>query len=423
MHLDDRANYYRFDAAYWAGADVNDYVVTYCDCITTDTWIHLTAVFDDNAELFWLYRDGTVVDKAKMPCPILAGDSTLYFGTWNMLQRYLSASIDDFAVWSRALSLGRAGAAVAATARRVSSPRGPTRRRERRLPVLSTSGRRGEETVGRDREDAVRLRVSNLGEVGAAQALARVEDAGAVGRGRQCPRARACLQGGAALAHLLQLARGDVVTRSVGPDPTSTWRKAVPVAGSISTTTCRRKSWAIPGGTGSHVAVLPRLLPEFLDLTALCLLLECGLNRGRQFLHLHRRVLMLGEAKRRVVLFESCRCPSSRNSRMCAGEPGLPRKGIHVDRIASAWLLRRFIHPVAKREETAGEQSSSSPTGAGCSCRAPSVTWPSVLPRGLTFRECAWPGGQLREWSGQRSSSRAIEVQRPARLGWTDIRE
>jgi hypothetical protein len=106
MHLDDRANYYRFDAAYWAGADVNDYVVTYCDCITTDTWIHLTAVFDDNAELFWLYRDGTAVDKAKMPSPILAGDSTLYFGTWNMLQRYLSASIDDFAVWNRALSPG-----------------------------------------------------------------------------------------------------------------------------------------------------------------------------------------------------------------------------------------------------------------------------------------------------------------------------
>ncbi len=104
MHLDNRPNYNRFDAAYWAGADVNDYVVVYCDCIATDTWIHLTAVFDDNAERLTLYRDGTVVDHANMPSPILAGDTTLYFGTWNMLARFLSGSIDDFAIWSRALS-------------------------------------------------------------------------------------------------------------------------------------------------------------------------------------------------------------------------------------------------------------------------------------------------------------------------------
>jgi hypothetical protein len=50
------------------------------------------------------YRDGTIVSQANMPSPILAGDTTLYFGTWNMLTRFLAATIDDFAVWNRALS-------------------------------------------------------------------------------------------------------------------------------------------------------------------------------------------------------------------------------------------------------------------------------------------------------------------------------
>jgi Concanavalin A-like lectin/glucanases superfamily len=104
IHLDSRPNYNRFDAAYWAGADVNDYVVTYCDCIAADNWIHLTAVWDDNAEQFTLYRDGVMADHAKMPSPILTGDTTLYFGTWNMLNRFLAGTIDDFAIWSRALS-------------------------------------------------------------------------------------------------------------------------------------------------------------------------------------------------------------------------------------------------------------------------------------------------------------------------------
>ena len=104
LHLDNRPNYNRFDAAYWAGADVNDYVVIYCDCVAADTWIHLTAVWDSNAEQFTLYRDGMMVDHAKMPSPILTGDTTLYFGTWNMLNRFLAGTIDDFAIWNRALS-------------------------------------------------------------------------------------------------------------------------------------------------------------------------------------------------------------------------------------------------------------------------------------------------------------------------------
>jgi len=102
LHMDTRPGFRQFDAAYWAGS--SDYVVAACGCIEADRWIHLTAVFDqDRAELRF-YRDDTLVDRKAMPMPILPGDSTLYFGRWNMNARLLSATIDDFAIWSRALA-------------------------------------------------------------------------------------------------------------------------------------------------------------------------------------------------------------------------------------------------------------------------------------------------------------------------------
>lgn len=110
LHLDNRAGYQRFDAAYWAGSTVNDYVVDFCQCIVAGRWIHLTAVFDDDAGSFSLYQDGTVVDRMTMPIPILTGDSTLYMGTWTMSGRFLSADLDDFAIWSRALTSGEVAA-------------------------------------------------------------------------------------------------------------------------------------------------------------------------------------------------------------------------------------------------------------------------------------------------------------------------
>jgi hypothetical protein len=106
LHLDNRSGYERYDAAYWAGSTVNDYVVLFCDCIDENRWIHLTAVFDDDAGTFTLYQDHTVVDHKGLPTPILTGDSTLYMGTWNMGQRFLAATLDDFAIWNRALDDG-----------------------------------------------------------------------------------------------------------------------------------------------------------------------------------------------------------------------------------------------------------------------------------------------------------------------------
>jgi hypothetical protein len=106
VHLDNRPGYQRFDAAYWTGPNATDYVVVYCNCIEADRWIHLTAVFDDDAKQFTLYHDGTRVDRKPMPAAIRPGDTTLFMGTWNMGERFLAGTVDDFAIWSRALGPG-----------------------------------------------------------------------------------------------------------------------------------------------------------------------------------------------------------------------------------------------------------------------------------------------------------------------------
>lgn len=103
IHLDNRPNYHRFDAAYWAGATVNDYVVVFCACIAADRWIHLTTVWDAGRARMTLYRDDLLVDELPMPSPILIGDTTLYMGAWSQFGRFLVGDIDDFAIWHRAL--------------------------------------------------------------------------------------------------------------------------------------------------------------------------------------------------------------------------------------------------------------------------------------------------------------------------------
>ena len=102
IHLDPRAGFQQFDASYWAGS--SDYVVAACRCLEADRWIHLTVVYDHDVGEVRLYRDDEVVDRQNLPMPILPGDATLYFGRWNQNGRFLDATIDDFAIWSRALA-------------------------------------------------------------------------------------------------------------------------------------------------------------------------------------------------------------------------------------------------------------------------------------------------------------------------------
>lgn len=103
IHLDNRPNYQRFDAAYWSGPNTTDYVVALCACIVPDRWIHLTVVWDAGSEKMTLFRDDQAVNELPMPTHILTGDTTLHMGTWSRGDRYLVGRIDDFAIWSRAL--------------------------------------------------------------------------------------------------------------------------------------------------------------------------------------------------------------------------------------------------------------------------------------------------------------------------------
>lgn len=105
LHLDNRANAQRFDAAYWAGRSMDDYIRVVCACLETDRWMHLAAVWDgEEAKTMSLFVDGHLVDKARMPGRILPGDRTLYFGTWNQGGRFFTGDLDDVAIWRRALA-------------------------------------------------------------------------------------------------------------------------------------------------------------------------------------------------------------------------------------------------------------------------------------------------------------------------------
>lgn len=100
VHLDNRPEYQRFDAAYWSGGS---YVRAFCACIETGRWIHLATVWDGASAKMTLFRDGELVQEVPMPSRIQTGDTTLYLGRWSMVGRHLVGDIDDIAIWRRAL--------------------------------------------------------------------------------------------------------------------------------------------------------------------------------------------------------------------------------------------------------------------------------------------------------------------------------
>lgn len=112
LNIDNRLSVPRFDFAYWA-PPLSAYVFTECDCVQIGRWIHLAAVVDVATNRVTLYVDGVVGDEETRPSDIPPGDSTLYFGRWNMNGRQLAADLDDIAIWNRALSLSEVMALVA----------------------------------------------------------------------------------------------------------------------------------------------------------------------------------------------------------------------------------------------------------------------------------------------------------------------
>jgi hypothetical protein len=104
IEFDPRPGFDWLEASYYVAA-LNDYVVLKCRCIETDRWLHWTAVFDSSRGRFSLYHNGLLADASALPAPIIPGVQSLDIGRWTQGERSLSGVIDDFAIWSRALSL------------------------------------------------------------------------------------------------------------------------------------------------------------------------------------------------------------------------------------------------------------------------------------------------------------------------------
>jgi hypothetical protein len=103
VNIDKRLAQPRFVFSYWS-PPLTGYIGTECSCVETSGWLHLAAVVDVATDRITLYRGGTVADQETRPSDILPGDSTLYFGRWNMDGRSLNGDVDDIAIWQRALT-------------------------------------------------------------------------------------------------------------------------------------------------------------------------------------------------------------------------------------------------------------------------------------------------------------------------------
>jgi hypothetical protein len=103
VNIDKRLAEPRFVFSYWS-PPLTGYIGAECSCVETGAWVHWAAVVDAATDRITLYRSGAVADQETRPSDIVPGDSTLYFGRWNMDGRLLSGDLDDIAIWGRALT-------------------------------------------------------------------------------------------------------------------------------------------------------------------------------------------------------------------------------------------------------------------------------------------------------------------------------
>lgn len=104
VQFDPRPGFDWLEASYYATPRTNDYVVLHCKCVEIDRWMHWTAVFDSTNQRFSLYHNALLADATTLPASILPGEPDLSIGRWHQGGRALSGVVDDYAVWSRALS-------------------------------------------------------------------------------------------------------------------------------------------------------------------------------------------------------------------------------------------------------------------------------------------------------------------------------
>jgi hypothetical protein len=88
--------------AYWLGTGLN-YAHYECQCFELGRWSHATVVIDAKLDLLSFYVDGKLAESNTSPGPILPGSSELVMGKWSGAGRPFSGSIDDVAIYDRAL--------------------------------------------------------------------------------------------------------------------------------------------------------------------------------------------------------------------------------------------------------------------------------------------------------------------------------
>jgi hypothetical protein len=88
--------------AYWIGPGPT-YAHYECECFELGRWSHATVVVDGPRGLLSFYVDGRLAHSTALPGPILPGSSDLFMGKWMGDGRLFSGSIDDVAIYDRAL--------------------------------------------------------------------------------------------------------------------------------------------------------------------------------------------------------------------------------------------------------------------------------------------------------------------------------
>lgn len=102
--------------AYWTGPGITYAYFTCSGCVHADEWQHLTAVAESSADgvvdggadagtaTLSFYLGRILQNRQQVPRTILPGTPTLYMGRWPTdPSRLMVGSIDDIAIWNRAL--------------------------------------------------------------------------------------------------------------------------------------------------------------------------------------------------------------------------------------------------------------------------------------------------------------------------------
>lgn len=88
--------------AYWVGPGLT-YAHYECRCFELGRWSHATVVADATRNVLSFYVDGALAESTASPGAILPGTSDLFMGKWMGAERLFSGSIDDVAIYDRAL--------------------------------------------------------------------------------------------------------------------------------------------------------------------------------------------------------------------------------------------------------------------------------------------------------------------------------